>query len=76
MTHTFAIPRIVKTLLSSSGESLLFTWTSGTTKNNAIAITKPKDPTDKNGNGNPPRLYRAEPTAGPEAVKYIHKKFI
>ena len=66
LAHTLAIPFMVKTLLSSSGESLLFTWTSGTTKNKAIAITIPNVPTDKNGNGTPPRLYRAEPTAGPE----------
>ena len=66
MTHTLAIAFTVKTLLSPSGESLLFTWTSGTTKKRPIATTKPNDPTDKNGNGKPPRLYRAEPTAGPE----------
>ena len=50
------MPLRVRTLLSSSGESPLFDCTSGTTKNNAMAIMRPNVPTDRNGNGNPPRL--------------------
>ena len=53
---TLDMPLRVKTLLSPSGESSLFDCTSGTTKNNAMAIIRPNVPTDRNGNGNPPRL--------------------
>ena len=63
--RTLAIPLKFKTLRSSSGESFWFACTSGKTKYNAIATSKPNVPTDKNGRENPPRLYKAEPNAGP-----------
>ena len=62
---TLAMPLRLRTLRSSSGESFWFAWTSGTTKYKEIATIKPNVPTDRNGRGNPPRLYKAEPNAGP-----------
>ena len=63
---TLAIPITFKTLRSPSVESLRVDCTSGTTKNNAIATTNPKDPTDRKGSENPPMLYSADPSAGPK----------
>ena len=56
LKNTLDMPLRVKTLLSPSGESSLFDCTSGTTKNNAMAIIRPNVPTARKGNGNPPRL--------------------
>ena len=41
----------------------------GTENNKEIAIKRPPIPVERKGNLNPPKLYNAEPTAGPTHVK-------
>ena len=62
---TLAIPLKLKILRFWSGESFGFDCTSGTAKYNKMAANRLNVPTDKNGRVNPPKLYSAEPNAGP-----------
>ena len=63
---TLVIPLGSETLWLSSNESFAWTWTSGTTKDNAIATRSPKVPTESKGSEKPPILYNVDPNAGPK----------
>ena len=53
-----------------------FACTSGTTKYIEMATSKPNVPIDRNGREKPPRLYNAEPNAGPIWQTDIHISLI
>ena len=59
------MPLRFRALLSSQGELFWLACTSGTTKQSEIATIKPNVPTDRNGREKPPRVYKADPNAGP-----------